>query len=79
MKVRQLIELLEQYDPEALVVWKDWTEDRRFGIVRELGVVNVQGIQLGVDHTDFGTIPVLPWKDCSPQADGPYPGVQLGA
>ena len=77
MKVRDLVQLLQQQDPEAIVVVNDRRELVRSGLIRLLDQREVVPTLVGQVWDEDGSW-VCPWKDRPEDADGPYAGVLLG-
>lgn len=76
MKVKDLIHLLQEQDPEATVVQWD-AEGRPQPAIAKLGVGEVQPLQIGAWESN-GLILLEPWDPDNKRLSGPYPGVALG-
>lgn len=77
MKIRELTQLLERQDPEALVVLNDRTEDLRSGILRALTVGDIQKIELGEVQAEFGSF-VCAWRDRNDETTVPIESILIG-
>lgn len=77
MKVRELMLLLAQHDPNATVVVLDRRDFVRCGLIRPLDAAEVRLISLGRAYDGFDAW-VCSWKDRTDDADGPLPGLLVG-
>lgn len=76
MKASDLIQILRQHDPNAIVVLLDHAPYE--GRVMKLGAGEVQPIQLGTRESS-GLLLFEPWVNGNGQLRGPFPGVASGS
>ena len=79
MKVFELINILQRHNPEATVVFRDRSDFVRNGLIRPLGLAEVQMLQLAEVSEDDGAW-LCEWSDRPGDSDcaGPIAGLALG-
>ena len=77
MKVKELIGLLEQHDPDAMVVVNDRREFVRIGLLRPLDRQELTPTLVGY-VLDGNASWVCPWNETPEAASGPYAAVLVG-
>ena len=76
MKVKDLIYMLQEQDPEATVVqWEAGGSPQP--AISKLGVGEVQPLPIGARESN-GLMLLEPWSADDKRLSGPYPGVALG-
>lgn len=77
MKVKELMLLLAQHEPDATVVVLDRCDFVRCGLLRPLHAKEVRSISLGHASDGWETW-VCDWRDRTDDAEGPLPGLLVG-